>query len=307
MSRMNSVPRRLLACFGVTGGLLLGFAGCGGQGSKTDEAVVLPSEPRVETASTTTTPGAASPAPASTSNAPAPADTAPAAGGTGGFGILKGRVVFNGTPPEAPLLDTKAKDPEVCAKTPVKSQRLVVDPETKGVKYALVYIPKPTSVSPEAKSAAEGATVDFDQKGCMFDPHVLAFMKGAKVTLKSSDPVNHNINAKLRTNAPYNSLLTPNQAVSFDPPAAEKGPVEVTCDIHPWMKAFWLILDNPYFAVTDDKGNFEIKNVPAGSQKVVVWEEAVTYVTPASGTAVAVKANETTTAPDFSIDPSKVK
>ena len=36
-----------------------------------------------------------------------------------------------------------------------------------------------------------------------------------------------------------------------------------------------MVLDNPYFAVTDDKGNFEIKNVPAGTQKVVVWQEAV--------------------------------
>ena len=47
-----------------------------------------------------------------------------------------------------------------------------------------------------------------------------------------------------------------------------------------------MVLDNPYFAVTDDKGNFEIKNVPAGTQKVVVWQEAVAkggFVTPPSG------------------------
>ena len=37
-----------------------------------------------------------------------------------------------------------------------------------------------------------------------------------------------------------------------------------------------MVLDIPYFAVTDDKGNFEIKNAPAGTQKVVVWQEAVT-------------------------------
>ena len=49
------------------------------------------------------------------------------------------------------------------------------------------------------------------------------------------------------------------------------------------MKAYWLVLDNPYFAVTDDKGNFEIKNVPAGTQKVVVWQEAARFVTAAVG------------------------
>jgi hypothetical protein len=273
---------------------------------------VLPSEPR--SAETTKVNGDLSPVPASNKSAPeatnatpAPADTAPAAAGSGGFGTLKGRVVFNGTPPAMPLLNTKDKDPEVCGKVDVKSQRLVVDPATKGVQYAFVYIPKPTAVSPEVKSAAEGATAEFDQKDCMFVPHALAAIKGAKIMLKSSDPISHNINAKLRVNSPYNTVLTAGKEIVYDPPAAERGPVEVVCDIHGWMKAYWLIIDSPYFAVTDDKGNFEIKNVPAGSQKVVVWQEAVNYVTPPAGTAVAVKANDTTTAPDFAIDPAKVK
>ena len=46
-------------------------------------------------------------------------------------------------------------------------------------------------------------------------------------------------------------------------------------DIHVWMSAWWLILDHPYFAVTDDRGAFEIPDVPAGPQQVIVWQEAV--------------------------------
>ncbi len=75
------------------------------------------------------------------------------------------------------------------------------------------------------------------------------------------------------------------------------------------MKAYWLVLDHPYFAVTDENGNFEIKNAPAGTQKVVVWQESVGgggYVTPASGEAVNITANGTTTK-DFTIDPAKVQ
>jgi hypothetical protein len=72
------------------------------------------------------------------------------------------------------------------------------------------------------------------------------------------------------------------------------------------MLAYWLVLDNPYFAVTDANGNFEIKNVPAGTQKVVVWQEATLFVTPPTGEDVAIKANDTT-AKSFTIDPSKVK
>jgi plastocyanin len=291
------------------------LTGCGEKAGSVDEAVVLPSEPLATSPSGTTAAPAASlatspsapAAPAPTATAEAEATTPqPSTGSAEGWGTLKGRVVFNGNPPEPKTLDTSSKDPQVCAKEPHKSQRLVVDPSSKGVRYALVYIPKPTRVNPEAKSAAAQQPVEFDQKSCVFIPHVLAAMKGEKIVLKSSDPVNHNINAKLRVNAPYNNILSEGKAVDFEPPAAERGPVEVTCDIHNWMKAYWLILDNPYFAVTDEQGNFEIKNVPAGTQKVVVWQEAVAYVTPASGENVNIKANDTTTK-DFTIDGSKVK
>ena len=67
-----------------------------------------------------------------------------------------------------------------------------------------------------------------------------------------------------------------------------------------------MVLDNPYFAVTDAKGNYEIKDVPAGTQKVVVWQEAVGFVSAPSGDAVTVKADGDT-AHDVKIDAGKVK
>jgi hypothetical protein len=90
--------------------------------------------------------------------------------------------------------------------------------------------------------------------------------------------------------------------------AAEPKPAEVVCDIHNWMKSYWFALGNPYFAVTDADGNFEIKNVPAGDQKVVVWAEALGpgYLTAQSGDTIAIKAGGETSK-DFTLDPSKVK
>src|SRR5207302_393983 len=135
----------------------------------------------------------------------APAATpAPSAVKAEGWGTLKGQVVFGSAAPDVPDLVEKGKapkDPEVCAKDgPIKSERLLVDGTTKGVKNVLVYVPKPTAVNPDAKAAAAKAEVLFDQAKCIFEPHVLGVMAGAKITLKSSDPVNHNINAKLQKN-----------------------------------------------------------------------------------------------------------
>ena len=120
-----------------------------------------------------------------------------------GWGTLKGQVLFGGDPPPPQILQEKgkaAKNPEICAKDgPIKSERLVVDPASKGVKFALVYLPKPTAVNEDAKKAAASAKIEFDQKGCVFEPHVLGLMAGVPVTLKSSDPANHNVNSSSRT------------------------------------------------------------------------------------------------------------
>jgi plastocyanin len=297
-----------IACLGIAAVTVI-VSGCGGDTAKTDEGVVLPSEPISGTTAPAPAAGGAAP-PTTASTAPAaatPADTAPA-GGAEGWGTIKGRVVFNGTAPEPKALRVD-KDPEVCAKTPLKSEQLVVNPDSKGVRNAFVYIARPTKKNPEAVSAASQAAVEFDQKQCTFTPHVIALMKGAKVELKSSDPVNHNVDAHLKVNAKYNNLIPGGKTVEYNPVAAERGPAEVTCDIHSWMKAYWLIIDSPYFAVTDENGNFEIKNVPAGSQKLTVWHEAVAqnFVTAPSGDTINVKAGDTTTLPDFKIDASKVR
>jgi plastocyanin len=184
---------------------------------------------------------------------------------------------------------------------------LVVDAATKGVKNVLVYIPKPTKINEEARSAAAQVNVEFDQLQCMFKPHVLGVMTGATVVLKNSDPVSHNINSKLRNNT-FNSVMAQGQSIPQKITVAERTPGPVMCDIHPWMQSYWMVLDSPYFAVTDEKGNFEIKNAPAGTQKVVVWHEAASpnFVTPASGEGINIPPNDTTTH-TFTIDPAKVR
>ncbi len=51
--------------------------------------------------------------------------------------------------------------------------------------------------------------------------------------------------------------------------------MEVTCDSHPWMHGFVQILDHPYAAVTNAKGEFSIKDIPAGTYSIEAWHEAL--------------------------------
>lgn len=293
--------------------LSLAIIGCGGQGSDSSDAVVVPDS----TVSSAPGPKAASPTPgggaAGKTEAAAPAPTATAPVKAEGYGTLKGQVVFAGDAPATKVLFEKGKapkDPDVCAKdAPLVSERLLVDGATKGVRNVLVYLSKPTSISEEAKKSAGQATVVFDQIKCVFEPHVLAVLAGSPITLKSSDPVNHNINAKLKQSTAFNSLLQPMGKTDYTPSSGERTPAEVTCDIHPWMKAWWMVLDHPYYAVTDAKGYFEIKNAPAGTQKLVVWQEAVDkngFITAPSGDEVVIKANDAVVK-DIKLEPARLR
>jgi len=303
---------------GIVAGLLLcaavSLTGCS-TGPSADDATVVIAEPSSATppAATNETEPAepvavAEPPPAAeaaTTPEAAPAE-APAAEG---WGTLKGRVVFDGDAPEPAVLvakgDNSVQGGAVCSAKAILSEKLVVNPENKGIRHAIVYIPKPSAVNDDAVSAAKATDAVFDQKGCKFVPHVLVAMKGTKVDVNSSDPVTHNINVKLPRNK---ANLTVAPGVTLPPVElknAEVKPGEVVCDIHTWMKAYWLVLDSPYFAVTDKDGNFTLKNVPAGSQKVVVWQESAPggFLTPASGEPVNVASGGETTK-DFTLKAS---
>jgi hypothetical protein len=308
---MSWMRKPAILALSVSATLAGAIFGCGGTATDSGDAVVVPST-TVSSAPSTKAPASSAggtPAPSTSATSPSAAATTPVK--AEGYGTLKGQIVFGGTPPAPKVVAEKGKapkDPEVCAKdAPIVSERLIVDGATKGVKNVLVYLNKPTSVSEEAKKASGGKPVLFDQVKCVFDPHVLGLMANTEITLKSSDPVNHNINAKLRGSSPFNSLLQAQGKAAYTPTSAERTPAEVTCDIHPWMRAWWMVFDHPYFAVTDAKGYFEIKNAPAGSQKLVVWQEALKsrFLTPASGEDIVLKANDAVVK-DFTISESQL-
>ena len=48
----------------------------------------------------------------------------------------------------------------------------------------------------------------------------------------------------------------------------------VKCDIHPWMRGWWLIVDHPYAAISGKDGKFTIEKVPAGPQEFTAWQDA---------------------------------
>lgn len=203
-----------------------------------------------------------------------------------GWGVIEGQLVLDGDVPDLkPLIakgDASAKDAAVCAADGVPDQTLVVNAENKGIANICLYMRKaPTQIHPDLK-APEELEVVFDQKGCMFLPHVLTVHTSQTVLVKSDDPVNHNTRTSPFSNEAINLIIRPNErdGVPVKMPRSElrTPPVKVSCDIHPWMSAYWLVTDHPYVAVTDADGRFRMENVPAGKHKFIVWQEKAGYV-----------------------------
>jgi hypothetical protein len=95
--------------------------------------------------------------------------------------------------------------------------------------------------------------------------------------IKNSDAVGHNTNAALSANAPFNVVIPGGKEAEEKLSAAEPTPATVTCNIHPWMKGYVVVLAHPYVAVSAKDGTFEIKNVPAGIPlELQAWHEAST-------------------------------
>jgi len=202
-----------------------------------------------------------------------------------GMATLKGRVMFNGTPP-ADKPETFSKNPEVCEKgnedEKVKQDWRVS--KDGGVANVVVWLRAPAGQFfdvPEAQRKPAVDMVKLDQPHCAFVPHVVVLFPsyfdpttkkqketGQKFEAVNSAMIDHNTKWD-----PKNSVLNRGDNVLI----AKEGEdfVRFKCEIHPWMSAYAWVLDHPYAAVTDKEGNYEIKNAPAGAElNVVYWHES---------------------------------
>ncbi len=111
--------------------------------------------------------------------------------------------------------------------------------------------------------------VHMDQKSFRFVPHVLAIVTGTTVRFLNNDPEGHNVYSP---EGRYNLGTWP-AGETRDHKFDKAGQYTQLCNVHPDMLAFIVVLDTPYFAVTDAAGKFAIPNVAPGKYKLVVWSE----------------------------------
>jgi plastocyanin len=185
---------------------------------------------------------------------------------------VSGTVKLDGPAPEARPVDMAA-NPD-CMKAhpnPVMDDTVVVD--DKGNLQNVIVSILPADGQDLGGQASKDPVI-LNQKGCMYDPHVVALMAGQTLLIKNSDDFLHNVHS-LSDNDPFN------QAQMKDPDGIAITDLKtpeffmVKCDIHPWMKAWIGVFDHPFFAITKPDGtySFETKGLKDGSYTLQAWHE----------------------------------
>jgi hypothetical protein len=184
-------------------------------------------------------------------------------------GTISGTVRWSGPVPHA-LTFPITKDPQICDpdSTRIRDlERLIVGPQG-GVANTIVYL----------KNIISGKVLELpeqrrhlDQKQCRYIPHILLVPQNATLSMMSSDPTLHTIHmdgaATFNLPFPFTDRVTARAM-------ATPGLVHLRCNGgHVWMNAEMMVVSHPYYAVTDESGNFEFTDVPPGNYQIVAWHE----------------------------------
>ena len=131
-------------------------------------------------------------------------------------------------------------------------------------------------------------TVVVEQKGCLYQPHVLAVRANQVLELVNEDPTSHNIHPVPANNREWNKAEPPGSKME-EAFAREEIAIPVKCNVHPWMKGYIAVFKHPYFAVTGKDGGFDLRNLPPGTYTIKAWHEKLGTSTQT----VTIGANET--------------
>ena len=188
-----------------------------------------------------------------------------------GAAAIKGTVQYVGTSVEAKKVPVTV-DQFVCGKDK-DAEEFSLSPQ-RGLRNAVVSL---TSPPPDARWNFSTAPVFLDQRQCLFIPRVILVPLGGTVEFLNSDRLLHNLHSVSRANAVFNRTQPKGRTIpiTFTKPEI----VRITCDLHGWMRAFIVVIEHPFHAVTGSAGEFVLDKISPGKYTLNVWHETIGTVT----------------------------
>jgi plastocyanin len=206
-----------------------------------------------------------------------------------GSAMISGAVQFEGEAPEREELETNRECAEIRGNPPLSQNAVVNDNGT--LKWVFVYVKEGLG---DQSFSTPNASATLDQEGCMYRPHVLGVQAGQAITIRNSDPFQHNIHALPETNRPFNFSQPVEGMENERTFPQEEVMVRVKCDVHGWMESWIGVVGHPYHSTTGGEGTYGLDNLPAGDYVIEAWHEEY-----GAKTQEVTVAEEDTTSVDF--------
>jgi Polysaccharide lyase family 4, domain II len=182
-------------------------------------------------------------------------------------GTITGDVtLIDSVPTLAPVKITK--DQDYCGET-LPNETYLVDANG-GFKNVVVFLEGVPSAAP-----ADSQKLNvIENTGCRYAPRILAMQKGERLKVRNNDPKLHIPHSYLNEKTVFMlSLPFKNTILDATQKIRDTGILKLVCDTHAWMLGYVYVFDHPFFAVTDEKGNFSIPNVSPGTYTLKAWHE----------------------------------
>jgi hypothetical protein len=201
-----------------------------------------------------------------------PSNSTDAATGTA---TVKGKIKYEGKLSK-PASISMVADPS-CSKqhtSPVANQDVIADADGE-LQNVIVFVADglgDRTFNPPTQPAV------IEQKGCVYQPHVLAVRANQPLEVINDDPTSHNIHVIPTNNREWNKAEPPGAKID-EAFAREEIAIPVKCNIHPWMRSYVAVFKHPYFTVSGKDGSFDLSNLPPGTYSIEAWHEKLGTVT----------------------------
>jgi plastocyanin len=184
-----------------------------------------------------------------------------------GAETIKGNIRYMGAPIEKKKIPVTI-DQYICGKEKEPEDLLLSS--NNGIRNAIVSL---QNIPQNAKRDWNFPAAKMDQKQCSFIPRVVLVPVGGTVEFLNSDRLLHNVRSTGKENPPFNRAQPHARSISFTFKQPEL--LRVDCDLHSWMRGWVMVADHPFYAVTNEQGEFVLENVPRGKYTLQVWQESL--------------------------------